>query len=305
MLPGVFERFTEHARRVVVLAQEEARRLKHNYIGTEHLLLGLLGEEQGLAAQVLESLGMTLEDARRQVERIVGTGEEPPPSQIPFTPRAKKILELALREALSLDHNHIGTEHILLGLARESEGVACRILLDFDVHPPRLRNEVLRLVPRSGGRPRTELIASGSEPVLDPGWLDGLLSVLAPLGAEIRSGLGRAPDVGDLLIACACVRRTPAHQALAGLGIDIDQLQAEIAQARARHETDRRTLATRLREVAEAKELAIEAHRLTDVAQLRDQERQLRDQAHAPHRDRLAALDELRRRLGLPAATGP
>src|SRR4051812_26594165 len=126
----MFERFTERARQVVVLAQEEARTLKHNYIGTEHILLGLLREEEGLAARVLESLDITVERVRAQVVRIVGSGEEVTSGQIPFTPRAKKVLELALREALSLGHNYIGTEHILLGLVRENEGVAARILLD-------------------------------------------------------------------------------------------------------------------------------------------------------------------------------
>ena len=111
----MFERFTERARQVVVLAQEEARTLKHNYIGTEHILLGLLREEEGLAARVLESLDITVERVRAQVVRIVGSGEEVTSGQIPFTPRAKKVLELALREALSLGHNYIGTEHILLG----------------------------------------------------------------------------------------------------------------------------------------------------------------------------------------------
>ena len=127
----MFERFTERARQVVVLAQEEARTLKHNYIGTEHILLGLLREEEGLAARVLEGLEITVEEVRAQVIRIVGSGEEVTSGQIPFTPRAKKVLELALREALSLGHNYIGTEHILLGLVRENEGVAARILADF------------------------------------------------------------------------------------------------------------------------------------------------------------------------------
>src|ERR1051325_5982615 len=113
--PEVFERFTERARQVVVLAQEEARGLKHNYIGTEHILLGLLREEEGLAARVLESLEITAEGVRGRVVEIVGRGDEVTTGQIPFTPRAKKVLELALREALSLGHNYIGTEHILLG----------------------------------------------------------------------------------------------------------------------------------------------------------------------------------------------
>ncbi len=148
----MFERFTERARQVVVLAQEEARTLKHNYIGTEHILLGLLREEEGLAARVLESLDITVERVRSQVVRIVGSGEEVTSGQIPFTPRAKKVLELALREALSLGHNYIGTEHILLGLVRENEGVAARILLDFDADSEKIRNEVIRMLSGPGSR---------------------------------------------------------------------------------------------------------------------------------------------------------
>src|SRR4030088_3158551 len=140
----MFERFTDRARRVVVLAQEEARMLNHNYIGTEHILLGLLREEKSLAARVLESLDITLEWARTEVTRLVGFSEEVTSGQIPFTPRAKKVLELALREALNLGHNYIGTEHILLGLVRENEGVAARILLDFDADAEKIRNEIIR-----------------------------------------------------------------------------------------------------------------------------------------------------------------
>jgi ATP-dependent Clp protease ATP-binding subunit ClpC len=149
---AVFERFTERARQVVVLAQDEARALKHNYIGTEHILLGLLREEEGLAARVLESLDITVEEVRAQVARIVGQGDEVTTGQIPFTPRAKKVLELALREALSLGHNYIGTEHILLGLVRENEGVAARILLDFDADAEKIRNEIIRMLSGPGRR---------------------------------------------------------------------------------------------------------------------------------------------------------
>jgi ATP-dependent Clp protease ATP-binding subunit ClpA len=147
-----FARFTERARQVVVLAQDEARALKHNYIGTEHILLGLLREEEGLAARVLESLDITVEEVRAQVARIVGQGDEVTTGQIPFTPRAKKVLELALREALSLGHNYIGTEHILLGLVRENEGVAARILLDFDADAEKIRNEIIRMLSGPGRR---------------------------------------------------------------------------------------------------------------------------------------------------------
>src|SRR4249920_332166 len=148
----MFERFTERARQVVVLAQDEARTLKHNYIGTEHILLGLLREEEGLAARVLDSLDITVEEVRAQVARIVGQGDEVTTGQIPFTPRAKKVLELALREALSLGHNYIGTEHILLGLVRENEGVAARILLDFDADAEKISNEIIRMLSGPGRR---------------------------------------------------------------------------------------------------------------------------------------------------------
>jgi ATP-dependent Clp protease ATP-binding subunit ClpC len=148
----VFERFTERARQVVVLAQDEARGLKHNYIGTEHLLLGLLREEE-LAARVLESLDITVDEVRAQVARIVGEGDELTTGQIPFTPRAKKVLEAALSETLLLGHSHIGTEHILLGLVREHEGVAARILLDFDADAEKVRNEVPPVIGRASLRP--------------------------------------------------------------------------------------------------------------------------------------------------------
>jgi ATP-dependent Clp protease ATP-binding subunit ClpA len=141
----MFERFTERARQVVINAQDEARALRHNFIGTEHLLLGLLREEEGLAARVLTSFdGVTLEVVRAQVVRIVGLGDETLPGQIPFTPRAKKVLELGLREALSRGDDCIDTEHLLFGLAREDEGVAARILLDLDVTAELIRRELLR-----------------------------------------------------------------------------------------------------------------------------------------------------------------
>src|SRR5438128_1339369 len=165
----MFERFTERARQVVVLAQEEARTLKHNYIGTEHILLGLLREEEGLAARVLESLDITVERVRAQVVRIVGSGEEVTSGQIPFTPRAKKVLELALREALSLGHNYIGTEHILLGLVRENEGVAARILLDFDADSEKIRNEVIRMLSGPGGRRQGASGGAGAAAGAGPG----------------------------------------------------------------------------------------------------------------------------------------
>ena len=142
----MFERFTDRARRVVVLAQEEARMLNHNYIGTEHILLGLIHEGEGVAAKALESLGISLEGVRAQVEEIIGQGQQAPSGHIPFTPRAKKVLELSLREALQLGHNYIGTEHILLGLIREGEGVAAQVLVKLGADLNRVRQQVIQLL---------------------------------------------------------------------------------------------------------------------------------------------------------------
>jgi ATP-dependent Clp protease ATP-binding subunit ClpC len=153
----VFERFTERARQVVVLAQEEARDLRHNYIGTEHLLLGLLREEEGVGAHVLGELGVSLDDVRAQVGEIIGRGDVVTTGQIPFTPRAKKVLELSLREALTLGHNYIGTEHVLLGIARENDGVAAQILLGGGADADVIRDAVIRKVgpvPPRGAAPR-------------------------------------------------------------------------------------------------------------------------------------------------------
>jgi hypothetical protein len=312
----MFERFTERARQVVVLAQEEARTLKHNYIGTEHILLGLLREEEGLAARVLESLDITVERVRAQVVRIVGSGEEVTSGQIPFTPRAKKVLELALREALSLGDNYIGTEHILLGLVRENEGVAARILLDFDADSEKIRNEVIRMVPGS------EPVARGSEPVagiveasgrrrrVDPMWLGELARVVRQLDAEIRGKLGREPDVGDLLLVLACAQGTVSARALQELGVDLDALWGTIERVRA--QTARAEAQTRkhvdeeINAVRIAKEEAIEAQQFDRAADLRDQERRLTErqvrarQAVAPE-----VLAEIRRRLGIPDTSSP
>ena len=142
----MFERFTDRARRVVVLAQEEARMLSHNYIGTEHILLGLIHQDEGVAAKALESLGISLEVARAQVEEIKGQGQQAPSGRVPFTPRAKKVLELSLREALQLGHNYIGTEHILLGLIREGEGVAAQVLVKLGADLNRVRQQVIQLL---------------------------------------------------------------------------------------------------------------------------------------------------------------
>jgi ATP-dependent Clp protease ATP-binding subunit ClpC len=155
----MFERFTDRARRVVVLAQEEARMLNHNYIGTEHILLGLIHEGEGVAAKALESLGISLEGVRQQVEEIIGQGQQAPSGHIPFTPRAKKVLELSLREALQLGHNYIGTEHILLGLIREGEGVAAQVLVKLGADLNRVRQQVIQLLSGYQGK---EPAAAGS-----------------------------------------------------------------------------------------------------------------------------------------------
>ncbi|SHK70110.1 ATP-dependent Clp protease ATP-binding subunit ClpC [Pseudonocardia thermophila] len=157
----MFERFTDRARRVVVLAQEEARMLNHNYIGTEHILLGLIHEGEGVAAKALESLGIALEGVRQQVEEIIGQGQQAPSGHIPFTPRAKKVLELSLREALQLGHNYIGTEHILLGLIREGEGVAAQVLVKLGADLNRVRQQVLQLLSGYQGKEPAESGSSG------------------------------------------------------------------------------------------------------------------------------------------------
>lgn len=183
----MFERFTDRARRVVVLAQEEARMLNHNYIGTEHILLGLIHEGEGVAAKALESLGISLEAVRSQVEEIIGQGQQAPSGHIPFTPRAKKVLELSLREALQLGHNYIGTEHILLGLIREGEGVAAQVLVKLGADLGRVRQQVIQLL--SGYQ--------GKEPATAGGPQEG-----TPSGSLVLDQFGRnltqAAREGDL-----------------------------------------------------------------------------------------------------------
>jgi ATP-dependent Clp protease ATP-binding subunit ClpC len=146
----VFERFTDRARRVVVLAQEEARMLNHNYIGTEHILLGLIHEGEGVACRALESMGISLRAARVEVEDIIGQGQSKPTGHVPFTPRAKKVLEMALREALALKHDYIGTEHLLLGLIREGEGVGAQVLQKLGADLNLARQRVIELLRAAG-----------------------------------------------------------------------------------------------------------------------------------------------------------
>ena len=166
----MFERFTDRARRVVVLAQEEARLLNHSYIGTEHILLGLIHEGEGVAAKALETLGISLEAVRAQVEEIIGQGGSSPSGHIPFTPRAKKVLELSLREALQLGHNYIGTEHILLGLIREGEGVAAQVLVKLGADLSRVRQQVIQLLSGyQGPQGKSEAPAGGREAASERG----------------------------------------------------------------------------------------------------------------------------------------
>jgi ATP-dependent Clp protease ATP-binding subunit ClpC len=185
----LFERFTERARQIVVFAQAEARGLKHNYIGTEHLLLGLLREEEGVAARALESLNVTIEEVRVRVARVIGEGVEPlVAGQIPFTPRAKKALELSLREAMTLGDKHIGTEHILLGIVRQDDAAAVQILMQFGADPETVRNEVVRWLSGPGRSSRIPSAPSRAPLGVQPfsllsGWL--LFGVSLGLGVLI------------------------------------------------------------------------------------------------------------------------
>ncbi len=209
VLIEMFERYTDRARRVVVLAQEEARMLNHNYIGTEHILLGLIHEGEGVAARALESLGISLEAVRQQVEDIIGRGQQAPQGHIAFTPRVKKVLELASQEALQLGHNYIGTEHILLGLIREGEGVAAQVLVKLGADLNRVRQQVIQLLhgyqgkepadpgPRLGKRARARL-------------MDDALARIDALDrrlAEIERWVGMRPDLDDVDQEIAQVRR--------------------------------------------------------------------------------------------------
>ena len=210
----MFERFTDRARQVVVLAQQEARRLDHNYIGTEHILLGLIGEREGVAARALDSLEISLDAVRQQVEEIIGRGQQAPSGHIPFTPRAKKVLELSLRESLQLGHNYIGTEHILLGLIREGDGVAAQILVKLGAELNRVRQQVVQLL---HGRQEKEPMSARStagELRLLPAVKARLEAVEQRLAAvEQRVGIG--PDTSDLdeQIAQVCREKESAIDA--------------------------------------------------------------------------------------------
>ena len=211
----MFERFTDRARRVVVLAQEEARMLNHNYIGTEHILLGLIHEGEGVAAKALESLGISLEGVRQQVEEIIGQGQQAPSGHIPFTPRAKKVLEFSLREALQLGHNYIGTEHILLGLIREGEGVAAQVLVKLGADLNRVRQQTIQLL---SGQPATEAVESlagdaapASSTVLDH---FGENLTAAARAGRLDPVVGRDREIERIMVVLSC--RTKNNPLLVG-----------------------------------------------------------------------------------------
>ncbi|EWM14499.1 MULTISPECIES: ATP-dependent Clp protease ATP-binding subunit [unclassified Kutzneria] len=212
----MFERFTDRARRVVVLAQEEARMLNHNYIGTEHILLGLIHEGEGVAAKALESLGIALEGVRQQVEEIIGQGQQAPSGHIPFTPRAKKVLELSLREALQLGHNYIGTEHILLGLIREGEGVAAQVLVKLGADLNRVRQQVLQLLSGYQGKEPAEAGGRGEGTPSSSLVLDQFGRNLTALAREgkVDPVIGRAKEIERVMQVLS--RRTKNNPVLIG-----------------------------------------------------------------------------------------
>jgi ATP-dependent Clp protease ATP-binding subunit ClpA len=221
----MFERFTDRARRVVVLAQEEARLLNHNYIGTEHILLGLIHEAEGVAAKTLQQLGISLEAVRSRVEAIIGEGGGAPSGHIPFTPRSKKVLELSLREALQLGHNYIGTEHILLGLIREGEGVGAQVLVVLGADLSRVRHEVIQqLSGYRGGPPGAQLTP-----------LMGLRSretpAVAKASVEARRLAGSAPVASHhYLLALLQQHDSVAAKALESMGVTAESLEQRVAE---------------------------------------------------------------------------
>lgn len=228
---AMFERFTDRARRVVVRAQEEARGLKHNFIGTEHILLALLDEKDGLAAHALSSYGMQAEPIREEVKAIVGSGASAPSGHIPFTPRAKKVLELALREALQLSHDYIGTEHILLGVIREGEGVGAQILKAHAVHLEAVRMTVIDLLQAAGAGRGSQRLRRWAEPVR-PGEHPGERAE-APATPAAKAGMAEAgrlageQAVGShhLMLGALSDPNAAAAQALSGLGVDLEQVR--------------------------------------------------------------------------------
>ncbi len=300
---SMFNRFTEGGRRVIVLAREEARSLKHDHVGTEHILLGLLQTQEGLAARVLASLDITVEAVRAQVMRVGGAGEDVISGELPFAPEARKVLELSMREALLLGHNYIGTEHILLGLARENEGVAARILPDLGTGPQPIRNEVIRMLAGPRGRSRTERDLPDTR--IPDGLLDWAGEPVRRLAHEVEKGLRRAADAGDLLVLLACVQDGLAARTLAALGVDAERLARAAEESRRGGSRSKlapgAALLAECEEVRAQKEAAVDAHEFERAAKLRDREQELTRKAGEVVDER--AIDELlgevRRRLGL------
>jgi ATP-dependent Clp protease ATP-binding subunit ClpA len=236
--------------------------------------------------------------------RIVGPGEPPTSGQVPFTPRAKKVLKLALNEALALGHNYIGTEHILLGLVRENEGVAARILLDFDADPGKVRNQVIKMLsaPRepAARRPTTYTTPrSAGMPAIEPAWLGGLSEILDELAAEIRRHHLRTPDTGDLLLVLAAAPDTIAGSALRELATNPKALPDVVERVRENARADD-PLAQQLDELIQAREQLVE-----NLARLRAQEQHLQTQADAHKAFGAEAVQEIRRQLGLPLPDDP
>jgi ATP-dependent Clp protease ATP-binding subunit ClpA len=228
----MFERFTNRARHVIVLSQEEARGLSHNYIGTEHLLLGLLGESGGVAARALERFGMSLAQGREAVVARIGRGQQAPSGHIPFTPRAKKVLELALREALDLHHNYIGTEHLLLGLVREGEGVGAQILrAQAGGHLVAVRMAVLDVLSRTPAVPGRRWTRSAAEPGDADEELRTTPAVDVTLNAAAR--LSRTQPIGShhLLLAVLADPNSAAARALAAAGFDLNRAREVLERA--------------------------------------------------------------------------
>jgi ATP-dependent Clp protease ATP-binding subunit ClpC len=226
----MLERFTDRARRLVKLAEEEARRLDHNYIGTEHILLGLMCEGEGVAAKELESLGISLDAVRQQVEEIIGRGQQVPAEAIPFTPRSKKVLELSLREALQLGHDYIDTEHILLGLIREGDGVAAQVLVKLGADLNQVRLQVIQLL--HGYQSKEPVSArSGERELHTRPALQARLEAVEQRLTAIEQRLGIGPDTSDLdeQIAQVCREKESALDAK-----DYEQATAQGGRAAAR-----------------------------------------------------------------------
>jgi len=249
----MFERFTDRARRVVVFAQEEARMLNHNYIGTEHLLVGLLREDGGVAAKGLESLGITVDAVRQQVEEIIGIGDQEPSGHVPFTPRAKKVLELSLREALQLGHDHIGTEHILLGLIREGDGVAAQVLVRLGADLNQVRQQVIQRLHGFEGEDEPGGMRAAQRPGL-PGRIDAIERRLSILEQRVGTRL----DLRELDQEIARVRRDKEA------AIEAQDFENSVALGdRERQLADDRT--ARQREWAALPSLSDEIERLRDL----------------------------------------